>query len=175
VLLPSARWTSILPAFPPSFEVRVLAEFLQTEDSDSLLAVAADTAPKQRPKLKRPAKSLPVKLGDKWSDVTATFDPSNGVLELRIESRHFSVRVWDTRKEEPSKAAFIIGKMLHNHPPSWSVSEYSGRNQAALRRAFQRFQKQLASWAPIQGDEPFLFESATNTHFPQFKLIQRQS
>jgi hypothetical protein len=175
VLLPTARWTTILPDFPTSFEVRVLAEFLQTEDSDSLLAVAADIAPKQKPKLQRPARSLPVKLGDKWSDVTATFDPSNGMLELRIESRHFSVRVWDTRKEEPSKTAFFIGKMLHNHPTSWSVSGYSGKKEVALRRAFQRFQKQLAAWVPIQGDEPIVFESVTNTHFPKFRLIQRQS
>jgi hypothetical protein len=175
VLLPSVRWTEILPTFPQPFEVRVLAEFLQVEESDSLLAVAADIAPKRKPKPQRLAKALPVKLGDKWSDLIATFDPGNGMLELRIESRRFSVRVWDTRKENPSKAAFFIGKMLYNQPTSWSVSEFSGKEQVAMRRAFQRFQKQLAVWAPIQGDEPFVFKSVTNTHFPKFRLIQRQS
>lgn len=174
VLLPAARWTVLLSAFPPSFEVRVLAEFLQAEETDSLIAVAADTAPKRKTKAPRPAKSLPVRQGDKWSDLTATFDPGNGMLELRIGLRSFSVRVWDTRKAEPSKTAFILGRMLRESPPSWSVSEFSGRKQGAMRQAFLRFQKQLATWAPIPGEEPFEFESATNTHHPRFTLLGRK-
>jgi hypothetical protein len=169
VLLPTARWTAILPVFPHSFEVRVLAEYLQTEESDSLLAVAADAAPKRKPKPQRPAKSLPVQLGDKWSHLTASFDPGTGMLELRIGTRRHLVQVWDTRKA-PSNAAIILGHMLAKNPPSWCVSEFSGRKQGAMRRAFQRFQNQLAAWAPIQGDEAFHFEVATNTHVPQFKL-----
>lgn len=169
VLLPSTRWMAILPAFPRSFEVRVLAEFLQTEESDSLLAVAADAAPKRKAKPQRPAKSLPVKLGDKWSDLIATFDPGTGMLELRIDVRRFHVRVWDTR-EKPSNAAIILRKILSQRYPSWSVSEYSGRKQGAMRRAFQRFQKQLTAWAPIQGDEPFHFDVGTNSHLPSFQI-----
>lgn len=174
VLLPTAMWTTILLDFPPSFEVRVLAEFLQVEESDSLLSVAADIAPKRKPKPQSPVKALPVKLGDKWSDLIATFDPGNGMLELRIGVRRISVRVWDTRKE-PSKTAIILEKMLLQTPPSWCISEFRGRKQVAMRQAFLRFQKQFAAWAPIQGDDPFLFEAATNTHIPQFKLIKRQS
>ena len=169
VLLPSARWRGILPAFPHSFEVRVLEEFLQTEESDSLLAVAADTAPRGNVIPQRPAKSLPVQQGDRWSDLTATFNPENGLLELKIGVRRHSVRVWDTQKPV-SNAAIILGKMHREHPPSWSVSEYSGKKQNAMRRAFQRFQKQHTAWAPIQGDDPFHFEPATNTHLPRFIL-----
>lgn len=174
VLLPSVRWTEILPTFPHSFEVRVLAEYLLTEESDSLLAVAADAAPKRRAKPQRPVKTLPVRVGDRWSDLTARFDPGNGMLELKIGARIASVRVWDTRKK-PTNTAIILEKMLQQRPPSWRISEISSKEQGALRRAFQRFQKQLADWAPIQGDEPFLFDPPTNTHFPQFKLIKRQS
>ena len=173
VLLPTARWTVLLPVFPPSFEVRVLAEFLQTEGTDSLIAVAADTAPKRKAKAPRPAKSLPVQQGDKWSDLTATFDPGNGMLVLRIGARSFSVRVWDTRKAEPSKTALILGKLLRESPPSWSVSEFSGKKQDAMRQAFLRFQKQFAAWAQIPDGEPFEFEPMTNTHYPRFTLLQR--
>ena len=175
LLLPTARWTDLMPAFPRSFEVRLLAEFLQIEQTDSLIAVAADTAPKREIKTQRPAKSLPVRQGDKWSDLTATFDPGNGMLELRIGTRSHSVRVWDTRKTEPSNTALILGKMLQESPPSWTVSEFSSKKQGAMRQAFLRFQKQLAAWAPIPDEEPFEFESATNTHHPRFTLIQRQS
>ncbi len=170
VLLPAARWTVLLSAFPPSFEVRVMAEFLQTEETDSLIAVAAGTAPKRKTKAPRSAKSLPVRQGDKWSDLTATFDPGNGMLELRIGARSLSLRVWDTRKTEPSKSAFILGKMLRESPPSWSVSEFSGKKQGAMRQAFLRFQKQFAVWAQIPDGEPFVFESATNIHYPRFRL-----
>jgi hypothetical protein len=173
VLLPTARWTAILPVFPHSFEVRVLAEYLQNEESDSLLAVAADAAPTRKPRTQRPAKTLPVRPGDKWSDLTATFDAGTGMLELKIEERRFPVRVWDTRKREPSKAAFILGRMLQNKPPSWSVTEFSGKQQGAMRQAFLRFQKQLAAWAQIPDGEPFHFEPATNTHFPRFNLLAR--
>jgi hypothetical protein len=174
VLLPTARWTSFLPMFPATFEVRVLAEFLQTEETDSLIAVAADTVPKRKAKIQRPAKSFPVRQGDKWSDLIAAFDPGNGMLELRIGARSVSVRVWDTRKKEPSKAAFILGKMLQQKPPSWCVSEYSGKKQGAMRQAFLRFQKQFAKWAPVPDGEPFEFEPATNSHQPRFTLLQRQ-
>lgn len=173
LLLPTARWTNLLPVFPPSFEVRVLAEYLETEETDSLIAVAADTAPKRKTKVPRPVKSLPVRQGDKWSDLTATFDPGNGMLELRIGARSLSVRVWDTRKDNPSMAAFILGKMLRQNPHSWCVSEFSGKEQVAKRQAFRRFQKQFAAWAPIPDGKPFAFESETNTHFPQFNLRQR--
>jgi hypothetical protein len=175
VLLPSARWTEILPAFPPSFEVRVMAEFLQTEESDSLIAVVADAAPKRKARPQRPAKSLPVRPGDKWSDLTATFDADTGMLELKIQARRFSVRVWDTRKREVSKAAHILTKLLHSKPPSWSVTEFTGKKQGAMRQAFLRFQNQLASWAPIPGDAPFRFEHSTNTHFPKFDLKSRNA
>lgn len=173
ILAPTARWTSFLTMFPPTFEVRVLAEFLQTEETDSLIAVAADTAPKRKAKTQRPVKSLPVRQDDKWSDLTATFDPGNGVLELRIGARNFSVRVWDTRKREPSKAAVILAKMLQESPPSWCVSEYSGKKQGAMRQAFLRFQKQLAGWAPIPDGIPFVFDPTTNIHCPRFKLVSR--
>ena len=173
VLLPSARWTEILPTFPPWFEVRVLAEFLQTGESDSLLAVAADAAPKRKPKHLRPAKSLPVRPDDKWSDLTATFDAGTGMLELKIQARRFSVRVWDTRKQDPSKAAYILGKMLQNKPPSWTVKDLSGKKQGSMRQAFLRFQKQLHKWAPIPDGTPFHFDPTTNEHHPRFCLKTR--
>lgn len=173
VLLPSARWMEILPTFPPSFEVRVLAEFLQTGESDSLLAVAADATPKRKPEQQRPAKSLPVRHDDKWSDLTATFDIGTGMLELKIEGRRFSVRVWDTRRQDPSKAAYILGKMLQKKPPSWTVTEFPERQHGAMRQAFLRFQKQLHKWAPIPDGTPFRFDPATNVHYPQFCLKTR--
>lgn len=172
VLLPSARWTEILPAFPPSFEVRVLAEFLQTGESDSLLAVAADATPKRKSEQQRPAKSLQVRPNDKWSSLTATFDAGTGMLELKIQARTFSIRVWDTR-EEPSKPALILGNMLNSNPPSWTVKGLSGKKQGAERQAFLRFQKQLAKWAPIPDGLPFHFDPATNTHTPRFCLKTR--
>lgn len=170
VLLPSAQWTEILPTFPQSFEVRVLAEFLQTGESDSLLAVAADATQKRKPKQQRPARSLPVRPDDKWSDLTATFDAGTGMLKLRIGVRSFSVRVWDTRKKEPSKAAVILAKMLQREPPSWCISEYTGKKQGAMRQAFLRFQKQFTEWAPVPDGEPFAFEPTTNTHHLRFNL-----
>jgi hypothetical protein len=175
ILLPTARWASLLPTFPPTFEVRALAEFLQTEEADSLIAVATDTVPKKKAKNQRPVKSLPVRQDDKWSDLTATFDSGTGMLELRIGVRNFSVRVWDTRKSEPSKAAVILGKMLEEKPPSWCVSGYSGKKQGAMRQAFLRFQKQFSAWAPVPDGEPFDFEPATNTHFPKFTMVRRRS
>jgi hypothetical protein len=205
VLLPSARWTAILPAFPLSFEVRILGEFLKAEESDSLLAVAADTALIRKPKLRRSAKSLTVQQGDKWSDLTATFNADTGMLELMIQARAFSVQVWDTRKEEPSKAAYILSALLCHTPPSWSPKEttrknqkamheaylrYTGRrinpsscsfdgfirrNQEAMRQAFLRFQKQLEKWAPIPDGPPFHYDHVTKTHIPKFHLRSHKS
>lgn len=173
ILLPSVRWTEILPAFPPSFQIRVLAEFLQRQESDSLLAVATDIASKRKLKPQHPAKSLPVRPGDKWSDLIATFDPGSGMLELKIQTRKFSIRVWDTRKTEPSKPAFILSKMLHEDPPSWTITDFPESKQGAMRQAFLRFQKQLVKWAPIPDGPAFHFEPATNTHFPKFCLKTR--
>lgn len=169
LLLPSARWHGILPQFPSEFEVRVLAEFLDREEGDSLLAVASTKGDALRTVSTAKPEVLQVRQGDRWGNLMARFDPSNGLLELRIEKRSLRVRVWDTRTE-PSKAAVILGKLLQKSPPCWTVSDLSGKEQGAMRQAFRRFQDQLMEWAPIPDGRPFDYDRTTKRHYPRFTL-----
>jgi hypothetical protein len=70
--------TPVRPGEPPDqrsvLNVARQAEPIKTEDTDSLIAIAAEMVPKPQPKIQRPAKSLPVRQGDKWSDLTATLN-----------------------------------------------------------------------------------------------------
>lgn len=175
VLLPSARWTEILPTFPHSFEVRVVAEFLQTGQTDSLLAVAADAAPTRKTKITRPERALPVRHTDKWSDLTASFDPGSGMLVLRIGTRSFSVQVWGPNRKKPRLDAVILELIATANPPRWCVADLTlGRlKKRNMQKAFERFCKHLANWAPIPDGPPFDFDRGSNTHSPRFTLIRK--
>jgi hypothetical protein len=175
ILLPSARWREILPDLPLSFEVRTLAEFLQSEENDSLIAVAADASPQKKTKIQRPAKSLEVRTGDKWSDLIATFDPGSRMLELKIQARRLSVCVWDTRKNKPTNDTLILNLLLREKTPSWIVTKFPEKAQDAMRQAFFRFQKELAKLAPVPDGKPFWYEPATKTHYPRFILKRKPS
>jgi hypothetical protein len=175
VLLPTARWMSFLPIFPPTFEVRVLAEFLQTEESDSLTAVAADTAPRKKPNNQRPVKALPVRHDDKWSDLTATFDPESGMLELRIGARSFSVHVWGPNRSNPRLDAVVVELIATSDPPHWCVAEIppGPLKKRNMQKAFERFCDHLATWAPIPDGPPFDLDRTTNIHSPRFTLTRK--
>jgi hypothetical protein len=81
-----------------------------------------------------------------------------------------SVRVWDTKKKEPSKDALILAKIAHKEPPSWAISEIPLGEQKAMRRAFQRLQEKFKAWAPLPDGDPFHYEPANRSHFPRFTL-----
>lgn len=175
LLLPSARWTEMLPAFPNSFEVRMLAEFLQTEETDSLIAVAADTMPERKAKIRTPTKSLPVRQDDKWSDLTATFDPGNGMLELRIGSRRLSVQVLGSNRSKPRLDAVILELIATSEPPQWCVADLprGPLKKRNMQKAFERFCERLTEWAPIPDGPPFTLDRSSNIHTPNFTLKRK--
>lgn len=175
VLVPTARWTSFLSMFPPTFEVRVLAEFLQTEETDSLIAVAADTTPKRKAKVQRPVKALQVRQGDRWSDLTATFDPGTGTLELRIGARLLTVQVWGSNPNKPRLDAVILELISTANPPQWCVTDLPpGRlKKRNMQKAFERFCDHLAVWAPIPDGPPFDLDRRSNIHSPKFTLKRK--
>lgn len=177
ILLPTARWASLLPMFPPTFEVRVLAEFLQTETSDSLIAVASDTATKRKAKARRSVKSLPVRQDDKWSDLTATFNPGNGMLELRIGSRRFSAQVLGSNRSKPRLDAVILELIATSEPPQWCVADLpkGPLKKRNMQKAFERFCERLAEWAPIPDGPPFTLDRSSNIHTPNFTLKRKKS
>lgn len=169
LLVPTAKWLAFMPAFPSTFEVKVLAEFLATEDGDSLVSVvAAGTVKPQRTKPK-PAKVLQVRQDDRWEHLTATLDPADGILELRIENRSLSVELLDSGKK-PTRTARILGRIIQQSPHRWTVSDLTGKMQGAMRQDFLRFKKQLMGWASVPDGDPFRYESATHSHYPRFTL-----
>jgi hypothetical protein len=169
MLLPTARWMAILPAFPRTFEIRVLVEFLLTEESDSLLAVAADAAPKRKAKPQLPVKSLQVRQDDKWHALAIVLNPSNGVLDLRIGDRRAQIRVWDT-KVSPPHFVKILTELALKDPQVWSIHDVSAFKQQAKRRAFQRMRNRLVQIAPVQDGDPFRYDPVSHQFTPKFAL-----
>lgn len=174
ILLPTAKLFEFLPTYPANVVVRFLAEFLAHSSEDSLVNVTMSIAEPLGKPSQKAMLNLAVRQEDRWSDLVASFNPSCGLLELRIQRRSITVRIWDTRKKVPSNDALILGTFASKMPASWTISDVPLKNQRAMSKAFQRLQRKIKDLVPLADGEPFEYDSSTHCHHPRFKLILKK-
>lgn len=169
LLLPTARLAPAPSKVRRSIEIRVLAEFIETGQEDSLASVVAASEAADGSGSTRKPKVLQVRQEDRWKDLTATLDLAEGRLELRIDSRRLGVSLLD-KNRKPTLLARVFGVIVQTEPPRWTVSGLAGKEQGRLRQEFNRFKKELKTIVPLPDGEPFDYEPQRRCHFPRFEI-----